>query len=130
MPTSVITGATVTFTFGTTTLKIASLSVTSGQGTFDVSAFGTLTYIHRIGGGLKDLAGSASGFLTTGATTNNPFAIVDNQGTMLITYLTGCTVSFPAIVGAVSVDISRSGVGVLRFDWSIADGADPTIAWL
>jgi hypothetical protein len=130
MAVAVVNGGTVTVSVGTAILKIASLSVTTGQGTFDVSAFGSGSYVDRIGGGLKDLAGSCAGFVQSGDALANPFALVDNAvGTMAITYASGCTVSFSVIVGNVSVDVSRAGIGVMRFDWSKADSTDPTIAW-
>jgi hypothetical protein len=130
MAVAVVNGATVTLSLGTANLKIASLSISTGQGTFDVSAFGSGSYVDRIGGGLLDMAGSAAGFLQSGDVLANPFNLVTNTGTMLITFNTGCTVSMPVIIGSVSVDVSRAGIGIFRFDWSKADSTDPTIAWV
>lgn len=133
MAQTVIKGATAAVALASgVTQKIAAISVTTGQGLFDVSSFGSGDYVDRIGGGLKDLAGSASGFVTEGVSGTNPFAIVDTMDgttTMTITYDVGCTVSFKAVCGNVTVDINRAGIAVFRMDWSKADDADPTIAW-
>jgi hypothetical protein len=130
MPTSVVNGATVTFTIGSAILKVASLSISTGQGTFDVSAFGSGSYVDRIGGGLLDMAGSAAGFLQSGDVLANPFNLVTNgAATMTITFFTGCSVTMPVIIGSVSVDVSRAGIGIFRFDWSKGDSVDPTIVW-
>ena len=131
MPVAVVNGATVTVVMGTANIKIASLSITTGQGAFDISSFGSGNYVDRIGGGLRDLAGSAAGFLQSGDPLASPFTLMDNaSGTMLITFATGCTVSFTVIIGNVSVDISRAGIGVIRFEWSKGDTVDPVLAWI
>lgn len=136
MALSVINGATVTVIFGTAVVKIASLSITTGQGTFDISSFGSGNYVDRIGGGLRDLAGSAAGFLQAGSgdTFPSPFTLMDNATTMTLTFASGCILGpMPIIVGNVTVDVSRAGIGVVRFDWSKADSTDPTgstLTWI
>jgi len=133
MAQSVIIGlqGAVSFKTGATeqTQRLASISISTGQALFDVSAYGEEGWVERVNG-IKDLAGSAAGFLVMGAAGNNPFDFVTDVDTLAITFATGCTVTFPCVIGNVRIEGAYSGLNVVTFDWAKAQGAAPTIAWV
>lgn len=132
MAQEVLTGLTgsITFEDGSSELiqRLASIDITTGQALFDVSAYGTGNYVERVSG-IKDLAGEAVGFLVAGESGNNPFSLVDNVDNMEILFKTGCSISFPAVIGNVRIVGAFAGLNVVTFSWAKAPGADPTVAW-
>lgn len=113
----------------TVTQRLGSIQVNTGKALFDVSAYGEEGWVERVHG-IKDLAGSAAGFLTKGTTGADPFSLVDDVATMVITYDTNCYISFPAVIGNVQVSSSYSGLNIVTFDWAKATGAAPAVNWI
>ena len=108
---------------------IASIDINTGAELLDVSHYGGPLYRQRVTG-LKDLAGSATGFLTKGNTNSNPFIIPGTSGTMTITFDSGCTISFQAVIGNVRVVGQFAGLNIVTFSWAYDDSENPTTAWV
>lgn len=106
-----------------------NISITSGQELLDVSAFGNNGYRRRVAG-IKDLAGSASAYLTKGAAGTNPFALTSAGGAMTITFDTGCTIGFTAVIGNVTIVGEYAGNWIVSFTWAKNDTAAPTVTWV
>lgn len=127
---SVITGLTGSITLPSEvgTQRLNSVSINGGQALADISAYGGNGWVDRIGL-IQDLSGSAAGFLVDGSSNNPGFGNLTPGGsTMTILFKTGCSISFPAIIGNIRIVGSYEGLNILTFDWAKGIGT-PTVSW-
>lgn len=140
MAQSIITGLTGVITLpddadgNPLTQYVSSISLNTGAELLDVSSYGGAGYRKRVAG-LKDLSGSAVCFMSKGATGTNPFNLDANAATgtetptMTILFDTGCSISFTAIIGSVSIVGEYQGLNIVTFNFSNAADAAPTVVW-
>jgi hypothetical protein len=126
---SIITGLTGSVTLPNSgSQALASVSLSIGKDLADVSHFGGNGWRERIAL-LKDLAGTAAGFLTYNAAGTNPYDLIDGaEASMVITFATGCSITFVAVIGNFSIQNSYDGVAIISFSFSKGSGV-PVVAW-
>jgi hypothetical protein len=129
MAQTIVTGLTGSISLpGASAQKVASVTVTTGAELLDVSHYGGNGWRTRVQG-LKDLAGSAVAFMSKGVAGTDPFSFGESSGAMTITYDTGCSIGFNAVIGNVQIVGEYQGLNIITFNWSKADDAEPTVAW-
>ncbi len=106
--------------------KLNAIDISGGQELADISSFGGTGWRERTGL-LKDLAGSASGFLAQELSPGFD-TISDTAGTMTVVFKTGYQAVFPAIIGQIQSQMRYDGVSTVNFQW-VQSGA-PTITWV
>lgn len=127
MPVSVIQGINGSIVLSASDTQFyASFTITGGADLIDVSHYGD-TYRTRVSG-LKDWAGTATAFVTKGASAQNPF-VAGTTGTATITFDSGVTASFSCVIGNVTLAGEVGGVNVVTFTWSHSGSTAPTITW-
>lgn len=133
MPNKVITGLTGSILLPTeaNVQRLNSVSINGGQALADISAYGGNGWVERVGL-IKDLNGSAAGFLTdgNGATGGKPplDTVTPEGGAMTITFNTLYTIAFTAIIGNIRIVGSYEGLNLITFDWSKGIGV-PVVTW-
>lgn len=105
-----------------------TIVTSGGQTLLDVSAFGGTGY-HVFIPGLKNLSGSATGYLSTNQAANpwGPDAFACGQ--LTIHYDVGCSISFLALVGQSTITQNYDGKVEITTTWAYSDTATPTILW-
>ena len=106
-----------------------TITVSGGQTLLDVSAFGGNGY-HVFIPGLKNLSGSATGYLKDAAGSNPWGTDAFSCGLITITYDTGMTIAFNAIVGQTTTTQNYDGKVEVTTTWAFSDQNPPTITWV
>ena len=105
-----------------------TITTSGGQTLLDVSAFGGTGY-HVFIPGLKNLSGSATGYLSTAADANPWGTDAFSCGILTITYDVGCSISFNALVGQSTVTQNYDGKVEITTTWAYSDTAPPIVTW-
>lgn len=126
MAATIIPGASASVTVAGMTQKFFSVSLSTGKELIDVSSFGD-AWRQRIGG-LKDLSGTLTGYLSRDVAATNPFVDVDNAN-ITITFDTGCSVAFTGVIGQRTVSADVNGAEVATWSFSKTGTTAPTILW-
>ena len=108
---------------------ISQVSILTGAELLDVSSYGGPGWRQRVCG-IKDLSGSAVGFLSEGASGTNPFTAPTTSGTMTIVFQSGCQISFNAVIGNIQIVGQYQGLNITTFNWSYDDTVAPTVSWI
>jgi hypothetical protein len=101
----------------------------TGQVLLDVSAFGGTGWRSRITG-LKDMSGTATGYLSGGTDSNPGFSGAFTAGSMTVTFDVGCSVTFNAYIGSQTISQNYDGKDEISVEFAYADnGTPPTFTW-
>ena len=130
MAQSVITGLTGTITLPNSMAQyVASVSLSTGADLLDVSRYGGNGWRTRVAG-IKDLSGQCVAFMSKGAAGTSPLNLSTTPATMTITFDTGCSIAFSAVIGNTQIAGEYQGLNIVTFSFAKADDTAPTVTWV
>lgn len=116
--------------------KLNTFSATLTRASTVVTGFGDVMARRRLSGVL-DITGSAGGTPMKDAADTNPLGItgegITGDGTgaiaLTLTFATGCTLGFDALVNSVALSVTQDAAQAITFNFEADDANGPTIAW-
>lgn len=107
---------------------ISQVSILTGGELLDTSSYSGSGWRTRVVG-IRDLSGSAVGYLSEGASGTNPFTAPTTTGTMTIVFQSGCQISFQAVIGNIQLVGNYTGLNIVTFNWAYNDTVAPVTSW-
>lgn len=116
--------------------KLNTFSATLTRVSTVVTGFGDSMARRRLSGVL-DITGSAGGTPMKDAADTNPLGItgdgITGDGTgsiaLTLTFATGCTLGFDAVVNSVALAVTQDAAQTITFNFEADDSDGPSIAW-